>query len=171
MRKALSRTEALLILKEAGCSEGVVRHSVAVSSYAVRLAEKIRDSGHPVDVSFVESAAILHDVGRSKTHGIAHGVEGAKLLSDYPPYARVCERHIGAGLTRGEAKSLRLPDKDFLPKTLEEKIIAHADNLVRGEKLCRIDEALKRFESKLGKNHPAVKRMIRLSKFIDSLTA
>lgn len=45
------------------------------------------------------------------------------------PYARVCERHTGAGLTKQQIidQSLPLPHQDFLPETLEEQIICYAD--------------------------------------------
>ncbi|MCJ7607644.1 MAG: tRNA (cytidine(56)-2'-O)-methyltransferase, partial [Thermoplasmata archaeon] len=40
---------------------------------------------------------------------------------------------IGAGLSEDEAAELGLPARDFLPLTLEEKVVAHADNLTSGE--------------------------------------
>ena len=45
------------------------------------------------------------------------------------PYARVCERHTGAGLTQQQiiSQHLPLPHEDFLPETLEEQIICYAD--------------------------------------------
>lgn len=171
MASSLSRGEALYKLKKVGCSEDVISHCVAVSDYAVQLASKIRDNGIDVDVGFVEVAAILHDIGRSKTHGIRHGIEGAGMLKDYPDYARVCERHVGAGLTSGEARDLGLPEKDYLPESLEEKIIAHADNLARRGEIVSIEEALAFFKEKLGSNHPAVGRVKALNDYIESLIA
>ena len=48
---------------------------------------------------------------------------------NYPRHARVCERHTGAGLTAEEIEkqNLPLPHKDFLPETIEEKLICYAD--------------------------------------------
>ena len=50
-------------------------------------------------------------------------------LSTLDAYARVCERHTGAGLTREEIikQNLPLPWQDFLPETMEEKLICYAD--------------------------------------------
>ncbi|MBO5538733.1 MAG: HDIG domain-containing protein [Prevotella sp.] len=50
-------------------------------------------------------------------------------LSTLNAYARVCERHTGAGLTREEIikQNLPLPWQDFLPETMEEKLICYAD--------------------------------------------
>jgi uncharacterized protein len=170
MQDTLTRREALSILTRVSCPDNVIKHCIAVSDYAVHIARKIRERGHTVDVSFVETAALLHDIGRSKTHGIAHGIEGAKMLADHPRYARVCERHIGAGLTKEEARKLGLPERDYLPETLEEKIIAHADNLVDGERVCSVEEALESFKTRLGGSYPAVARIRALAEFISSLS-
>jgi uncharacterized protein len=147
-----------------------MRHVCAVSKHAKGIAEKIRANGHPIDVEFVECAALLHDIGRCRTHGIKHGIEGAKIMEPISPdIARVCERHIGAGIDRKEAEILGLPVKDYLPLTLEEKVIAHADNLLEGDRIVPIDETIKKFKSRLGKGHPAVKRIIELNDYIESL--
>ncbi len=47
----------------------------------------------------------------------------------FPRHARVCERHTGAGITRSQiiAQKLPLPQQDFLPETMEEKVICYAD--------------------------------------------
>ena len=46
-----------------------------------------------------------------------------------PRHARVCERHTGAGLTRDDivSQQLPLPQQDFLPETMEEKLVCYAD--------------------------------------------
>ena len=63
-----------------------------------------------------------------------------------PEHARVCERHTGAGLTRTSIieQNLPLPHRDFLPETIEEKIICYADKFFSKTHLdCEktIDEA------------------------------
>ena len=82
--------------------------------------------------------ALLHDIGRFKyppgtKDAILHGVEGGKILRElgYEIYARICERHIGVGITKEDilAQGLPLPLKDYVPETKEEIIIAYADNL------------------------------------------
>jgi len=123
-----SKAKCLDLLKEAGCSDEVICHCKAVRDIAVRIAQKAH-----ARVDLVEAGALLHDIGRSKTHTIRHAVEGAKIarhlgLSD--EIVNIIERHIGAGLSKDVAKSLRLPKKDFIPETLEEKIVCHADNLL-----------------------------------------
>jgi len=166
----LSRSDAISLLKKEGCNESVIRHSLTVSKNAKRIAEDIKANGYDIDVEFIEIASLLHDIGRCKTHGITHGIEGGKILKKISPkFARVCETHIGAGLDKKEAASLGLPARDYLPETLEEKVIAHADNLVQGEKIVGINEAIKELEEKLGRGHPAIKRVKELNDFIERL--
>jgi HD superfamily phosphodiesterase len=43
---------------------------------------------------------------------------------------RIIQRHLGAGLTEKEAELLGFPPGNYMPETLEEKIVTHADNLV-----------------------------------------
>lgn len=165
----LTREDAISFLHENGCPENVIRHCTCVSSYARKLAVKIRGNGHLVDVSFVEVAGLLHDIGRCRTHDIDHGIEGANILADYPEYARVCERHIGAGLTRKEALEFGLPGKDYIPETLEEKIIAHADNLTVEDRIVTVDEAVINLRKHLGEGHPAMARVKKLAEEIEKL--
>ena len=133
------------LLKEKGCSKAVIRHCIAVRNVAVRMAKKT-----DADIELVETGALLHDIGRSRTHGITHAVKGAKIakqlgLSDR--IVKIIERHIGAGISAEIAKKLGLPYKDFIPETIEEKIVCHSDNLIddcsRQKIECQIDRALK----------------------------
>lgn len=128
--KVPSAEECLRLLAQSGCSESVQQHCVAVARLAVKIARKCG-----ADVELVEAGALLHDIGRCRTHGMAHAVEGARIATDLKlPRALVgiIERHIGGGITRAEAARLGLPKKNFTPRSLEEKIVAHADNLTSG---------------------------------------
>ena len=162
---------ALSILKEL-CPKNVVEHCLAVSDYAYELALAIKNNGYDVDVELVRLGGLLHDIGRSKTHGIEHGVVGAEILRELgfdERLALIAERHIGAGITKEEAIELGLPPKDYLPVTLEEKIVAHADNLIFGTERVEIDAVIKKFEKRLGKHHPSIRRIILLNDEINSL--
>ena len=115
-------------------------HSRAVADKALAIADR-----HPelsLDRQFIEEAAMLHDIGivRCNAPGIqcfgtepyiCHGRIGADMLraEGFPRHARVCERHTGAGITCSQiiAQKLPLPEQDFLPETMEEKIICYAD--------------------------------------------
>ncbi|CAB3287538.1 HD domain-containing protein [Methanocaldococcus lauensis] len=162
--------KALSILKNL-CPKNVVGHCLAVSEYAYELSLAIKNNGYSVDVELVRLGGLLHDIGRSKTHGIEHGVVGANILRIYgfdERIALIAERHIGAGITKEEAIKLGLPPKNYLPITLEEKIVAHADNLIFGTKRVEIDDVIKKFEKRVGKNHPSIIRIIKLNDEINS---
>jgi len=163
--KLPSPQRALSLLADAGCSRRVIAHCRAVSALAVKFAEACKSKGVDVDVNLVEVGALLHDIGRSKTHGIRHavvGVEIAESLRLPKSVVSIIERHIGGGILAEEAKELGLPVKDYLPRTLEEKLVAYADKLIEGSKVVSIEKTLEKFVRELGKNHPAVERIIRL---------
>jgi uncharacterized protein len=119
----------------------IFEHSRAVADKALAIAAHSGLAG-TVDLTFIEEAALLHDIGVAMTdapsldcHGTApyilHGVLGREILEKegLPGHGRVCERHIGVGLTVADirAQNLPLPLRDMVPETMEEKIIACAD--------------------------------------------
>jgi uncharacterized protein len=77
----------------------------------------------------------------------------------YPePIIKIVERHIGAGIPSNEAVALGLPEMEFIPRTLEEKIVAYADKLVEGNRRMSFEEARSQIADELGSTHPAVGR-------------
>ena len=157
----LKREQALRALREVGCSPEIIKHSLAVKRKALEIARRISENGHAVDMKLVELGALLHDIGRAKTHGIEHGIRGAEILrrKGLDEFVGFAENHIGAGIPTSEARELGLPERDFVPRTLEEKIVAYADKLVAGEGSVPFKEARKQFEAQLGADHPALKRL------------
>lgn len=157
----LTREEALNLLREAGCSRRVVEHCLAVAKKAIEIARQIRANGYEVDLKLVELGALLHDVGRARTHDIEHGVEGAQLLRSrgLGELAGFAESHIGAGIPAREAGELGLPVRDFMPQTLEEKIVAYADKLMIGAEDVSYEEAKEQLKAQLGADHPALGRL------------
>lgn len=141
----ISRDTALNILKDAGCSSNVIEHCVAVSELASYIGRKLSSDGKHPDLELVEIGGLLHDLGRSRTHGISHAIEGASIARELGLEGRLVEvikRHIGAGISVEEAVQLGLPEDDYVPRTLEEKIVAHADNLIVGTKKISLDERI-----------------------------
>ncbi len=127
------------ILFSAGCDAGVVSHCVKTAEIALRF------RGASVDSALVEEGAMLHDLGRSVTHSIRHAGEGAKLSCDLGLSGAVTEIircHTGAGLSEDDCVLLGLPPADCVPRTLEEKIVAHADNLAKGSREITIEERM-----------------------------
>lgn len=115
-------------------------HSRAVADKALNIA-----INHPElnpDLNFIEEAALTHDIGIFMTNApnlycfgdypyLAHGYLGCELLTSlgFPEHGLVCERHTGVGISKEEIieKKLPLPQRDLLPETVEEQIIAFAD--------------------------------------------
>ena len=75
---------------------------------------------------------------------------------------KIIERHIGAGITEEEAVKLGLPKKSYLPETLEEKIVAHADNLVSGSKEVDIDFVIEKWKRRIPDSEDNIERLIEL---------
>lgn len=147
----LSRQDALDLLKVLGCSSKVIAHCMTVSDLAVEIALQLKSSGRNVDLYLVETGALLHDIGRSRTHGVDHaivGVEIAKQNGIDQEILEIIKRHIGAGITRVDAERLGLPNDDYIPMTLEQKIVAHADNLVRGTERITLEERILKMQQK-----------------------
>lgn len=165
------REKAIIALREAGCSEEVVQHCLTVERTALALARQIVSCEHKVDLRLLSLGALLHDIGRARTHDIRHGVEGAKILRKLSlgKFARFAERHLGAGIPATEAKELGLPARDFVPITIEEKIVTYADKLVMGDHRTSYERAIKWFESELGPEHPAIERFKKLHAEIQAL--
>jgi uncharacterized protein len=119
------------ILVSAGCSGKVIAHCEAVTAVAMQFV----NPGSGADRGLVLAGAMLHDIGRSGTHRIGHAQAGAELcrrLGLPEAVARIVECHTGAGLNADECSLLGLMPIDCVPKTIEEKIVANADNLVGG---------------------------------------
>ena len=160
-----SSQKALSLLSECGCSTKVIAHCKAVSALAVKFAKACKKNGQDVDVELVEVGALLHDIGRSKTHGINHSIVGVEIAQslDLPEsIVSIIGRHIGGGITAEEAKELDWPVKDYLPTTLEEKLVTYADKLIEGRKVVPLKKTLDKFSRELGENHPAIDRIIKL---------
>ena len=147
-------------LKDLNCPTHLINHSKAVCKKALKLS-----SNFNVNIKLVETGALLHDIGRSKTNGIDHAVVGAEILKNmgFPDsVANIALHHIGAGIPKEEAIQLGLPPQDYIPLTLEEKIVAHADNLTHWDKEVDLDFVIKKWNERLGKNHPSILRIIKL---------
>jgi len=160
----MSNNDAVSLLRAEGCSERVVEHCINVSIYAKEIAINA-SKDFDVDVSLVEIGAILHDIGRSKTNSIHHGVIGAEILRNKKVDEKVvliCERHIGSGIDKIDAENYGLPPKNYIPETIEEKIVCHADNFFINGKKVNFEEVLERFKRELGEIHSSIERLLSL---------
>ena len=142
----LSYENALKILDRYGNGAAWTQHCLAVADSATIISETLKEKVN-LDIEFLRSAALLHDIGRYVTHDpILHGVEGYKLLTEmgYHKEAFVCASHILYGINSREAVRYGLPEKDFIPISFEEKLIPLIDFMVEFDKPTTLK---KRFSS------------------------
>lgn len=126
----------------------LILHSTQVRDKALQILSNPKCASLGINVQLVNDGAILHDIGivecdapgilcNGASPYLLHGVIGAKMLRKYgaehgvdmEPYARICERHTGAGLTKEDIIRQQLPMeiRDYLPETMEEKLVCLAD--------------------------------------------
>lgn len=118
----------------------LVDHGRAVARKALTVADRVAHLGP--DRDFIHEAAMLHDIGMFMTAApqigctgdqpyVCHGFLGGQLLAaaGLGCHARVCESHVGLGLTVDDIRKQRLPlpHRDMRPITLEEQIVCYAD--------------------------------------------
>jgi uncharacterized protein len=125
---------------EGDALEIITCHGRAVAELALNICHRLGFTGE--ECSFVEEAALLHDIGVCRIHApelgleagfpyIMHGIIGRDILEKegFPRHALVCERHIGVGLTVEDIirQGLPLPQRDMTPRSTCEQIVCFAD--------------------------------------------
>lgn len=151
---AASRARAWRRLQQARPPPWVLGHCRCVEALAQAMCSCAERQGLAVDRGVVAQGALLHDVGRSVTQDVRHASVGAGLLradglGSWDERVVLCvERHTGAGIDAQEAEALGLPVKDYTPRSLEERIVCHADNLHSGERRLTLDDVLAKYEAK-----------------------
>ena len=157
-----------------GTPRHVIEHCENVTKIALRITNQLIFRGYDVDIRLVEAGALLHDIGRSRTHDVDHAVAGSEIARELglpEPLILIIERHIGAGIPKEEAEELGLPAKDYIPVSLEEKIVTYADKLIAGRQEVDISVTIMDFQDKLGKDHPALERLRKLDVEMKALLA
>jgi uncharacterized protein (TIGR00295 family) len=155
----------LKYLKDKGVQEEVLNHILKVVESSKKIMDKLNLS--ETQRKLILAGAFLHDIGRIKSHGMDHAVLGAEILREDgfdERIVRIVERHIGAGLTAEEAKVFDLPEKDYIPETVEEKVVALADNLVAGNRIMGKDEYITEIRKKFSEQPEVLKRHLALLK-------
>ena len=145
-----------------GTPSHVIEHCVNVTKIALRIGSQLIFRGHEVDMRLVEAGALLHDIGRSRTHEVDHAVVGAEIAREMgmpDELVNIIEVHIGAGIPADEAVELGLPEKHYFAETLEEKIVAYADKLIMGRREVPFESTVDSFALKLGGGHPSINRL------------
>jgi uncharacterized protein len=123
-----------------------------VSQLAVEMAENCKQRGHQVNVQLVEIGALLHDIGRARTHSVHHAVAGAEIAKQLglpEQVIRIIKRHVGGGITPKEARKLGWPEDTYTPETLEEKVVSYADKLIEGSRRVPITNTIEELSQEL----------------------
>jgi len=145
LRRGLAPGAARALLEEkVGADAPVVAHTAQVAAMARAMA----DAWNDLDADYVEAAAWLHDIGRARTHGVRHPIEGFHIVVEagHPGYAAPCLSHYCKGGRLGaldvdEALKREMHeacDLDTFPP--EERLIALADFMAIGDRRGTIDE-------------------------------
>lgn len=144
----------------------LLKHSRQVADRALFICERHKEL--PVDLQFLEEAAMLHDIGVFRCDApsiycygtepyIRHGIIGGEILREegYPRHARVCERHTGTGLPGYE------------PETLEEQIICYADKFYSKSSPDRVRSVLGTAQSLEKFGHEGVVKFLEWAKMFE----
>ncbi len=171
--KKITEQQAIELLKKYSNSkesfEKVLAHSKAVEKAAVKIASKQKN----VDMYLVKIGSLLHDIGRfsdlSGKAKVRHGLIGAEILrkEGLPDIALIAERHVGAGISKEDIieQGLPLPHRDFMPISKEEKIVAHADNLIFDAREGTFDEVIERYKKELGEK--SIPKFVKLKEYAE----
>lgn len=179
-----SEAECITLMKESGVPDHVIDHTKMTAVIADVIAKRVNElarssktgngktgDGSPlVDEDLILAGALLHDIGRARDLLMRHAVEGVDIATGLglpQQIINIIERHIGAGLDAQEAERLGLPKKDYIPLTLEEKIVAHADNLAGVEKKLKLEKVLADYTKKDAAF--AIPRMVALHRELSAL--
>jgi uncharacterized protein len=147
-----SKEQALYYLHKSGCSTNVIKHCETVAELALEIAKICKERGLNVNLELVEIGALLHDIGRSKTHSVHHAIIGAEIAESLglpKPVISIIKRHVGGGITATEAKKLGWPKDVYIPITIEEKIVSYADKLVEGSRRVPIERTIENLSKEL----------------------
>lgn len=141
-RQLPSREQSLKLLKENNCPNYVINHCIAVTNLALEIAEKLQIKGLKIDLQLVEAGSMLHDLGRSETHTVNHSLVGVQIAQKIGlpiSVINIIKRHVGAGITSKEAELLGWPKDNYIPQTLEEKVVCYADKLINHDSVESVD--------------------------------
>ena len=109
----------------------ILKHSEATRKKSLKIAEFVIPK-IALNMQLLEIGALLHDIGRAQVHDVTHGYVGGQILRkhEYPiSVILIVERHVLGGFTAIEAEKVKLPKREFVPQTWEEKIVCVADKL------------------------------------------
>ena len=146
----------------------LIEHCKIVRDLSSYLAKIMIQHGVKINTDLTIIGAILHDIGRTSMkkgdHPVKHGIYGEEIVKTlkfdgYEQIARFCTNHIGIGIKKEQASQIGLPERDYIPELIEEKIVTYCDNLVeydRNKKIYMINDKnyiIERMEKDISEEH------------------
>jgi uncharacterized protein len=156
-----------------GCDDYIIQHDLLVMNISDKMIKELKRAGVDIDEKSILRGAILHDIGRSKEHSVRHGFLGGEILrkDGYDrKVIKIVENHVGGGIDKQDCAKLGLPERDFIPISLEEKIVCLADKYVEDNQIKPLQETISKFDKILGEGNKANKRILKIKKEIELLT-
>lgn len=172
--KLSKREDIITFLKEylEDKFEIIYKHSLAVEKLALYIHDQIKEG----DRFVIMAGSLLHDIGRknyppSKPNSILHGLEGYRILKELgvdERIAKIARNHIGVGITKEDIieQKLPLPLDNYVPETIEEIVVAYADNRVNYDVIEDVWFPIKRFYKEIGPKYAL--KMVEMHNFLIS---
>ena len=155
-----------------GCDDYIIQHDLLVMNISDKMIKELKRAGVDIDEKSILRGAILHDIGRSKEHSVRHGFIGGEILrkDGYDrKVIKIVENHVGGGIDKQDCAKLGLPERDFIPTSLEEKIVCLADKYVEDNQIKPLQETISKFDKILGEGNKVNKRILKIKKEIELL--
>ena len=130
MDKNISREKCFDLLKEYGTPSHVVKHCIAVSEVAVKIAEELNKKDFNLNVELIRGAALIHDIARVEDR---HWETGSKIVADmgYEEEADIIFHHMFYTIV------------DDISKISEIDMVCLGDRLVKEDKYVGLDVRIK----------------------------
>ncbi|HME54789.1 MAG TPA: HDIG domain-containing protein [Candidatus Lokiarchaeia archaeon] len=161
------------LMSDLGLPEGIKEHCIVVKEIALDIVKQIkqRNPQADIDADVVEAGALLHDIGRTKSHGVDHGYRGYMLMREASIDERVARCalvHVLGGFDKEDIKH-EFPAEardeikiSLMPKNIEEKIVCLADKNAEGTTQVTTKKRFSRWFKKYGKSSFLLKSRYRI---------
>jgi len=151
------KDECLRMLELYNTPAHVVRHCIAVTDTAVRIASALNEKGYGFDIPLIQAAGMLHDIARVEKE---HWKSGAQfvLRSGYKPESRIVKKHMLHSLKKTPEK---LDELDIV--CLGDRLVLEDEYVgvdVRMDYVIRKADGNKRFERAINKNRETNRALV-----------
>lgn len=148
-----SKAECFALIKRFKMPLHIVRHSALVAHIALFIAQKLENTGCPIDHVLVEAGALLHDIKKSETLVTKenHARAGSDLLVSlgYPAVADIVRQHVQ--LDSGVSD---------LVVVSEAEIVNYADKRVKHDEVVDIEERFEDIQRRYAAGRPRLQKRL-----------